>query len=66
MSKLPDVQVIIPYKTLQELLGAAQAAASFEKELELRDRKIAALRGQLGEILDVIGEIREELRSYHD
>ena len=62
----PDVQVLIPYTTLQELLGAAHAAADFEKELEVRDQQIAALRGQLGEIFDVIGQIRTELRSYHD
>lgn len=66
MPKLPDVQVIIPYKTLQELLGAAQAAADFEKELERRDEQLAALRRQLGEVFDVIGQIRSELRSYHD
>lgn len=62
----PEIQVMIPYETLQELLSAAHNASEFEKELEIRDHKIAALRGQLGEIFDVIGEIRNELRSYHD
>lgn len=62
----PNVGVIIPYNTLQQLLSCAAAAEHFEAELEIRDSQILALRRQLGEVFDVIGEIRTELRSYHD
>jgi len=58
----PDIQVMIPYTTLQDLLTVAHSAAEFEQELEIRDKQIAALRGQLGEVFDVIGQLREEIR----
>ena len=66
MAKIPDLQVVLPYKTLVELLESAQAVSELRQTLDLRDQQIAAMRNQLTEVFDVIGEIRSELRSYHD
>lgn len=66
MAKLPDIQVVLPYKTLVELLESAQAVSELRQTLELRDQQLLAMRKQLTEVFEVIGEIRQELRSYHD
>lgn len=61
-----DIQVILPYTELYKLLEASGAAVEYAKELQRRDTQISAIRGQLIEIMDAIGAIRRELRSYHD
>lgn len=66
MGKLPELSVVIPYKTLQELLDAAASVADLKQTIELRDQQILAMRKQLSEVFEVIGEIKRELRSYHD
>lgn len=66
MGKVPDLSVVIPYKTLQDLLECAQTVGELRNELQFRDQQILSLRKQLSEIVDVIGQIRQELRSYHD
>lgn len=63
MAKLPELQVLIPYKTLQELLGAVEAVPQLLKELKRRDDQIAALRSQLTEVFDVIRDLRNEIRN---
>lgn len=62
MPKLPDLQVVIPYKTLLELLESAKAVSDLRKEIKIRDDQILALRNQLSEVFDVIGQLREEIR----
>lgn len=59
----PEVQVLIPYDRLQELLGAAHSVEELQDEIKRRDEQIAALRGQLGEVFEVIGEIRRDIRN---
>lgn len=66
MANIPDLQVVLPYKTLVELLESAQAVSELRQTLELRDQQLLAMRKQLTEVFEVIGEIRRELRSYHD
>lgn len=66
MASIPDLQVVLPYKTLVELLESAQAVSELRQTLELRDQQLLAMRKQLSEVFEVIGEIRQELRSYHD
>ena len=66
MGKIPDLSVVIPYTKLQELLECAQMVNELHHELAFRDQQILALRKQLSEVIDVIGQIRQELRSYHD
>lgn len=59
MAKLPDIQVVLPYKTLVELLESAQAVSELRQTMELRDQQLFAVRKQLTEVFEVIGEIRE-------
>lgn len=66
MAKLPDIQVVLPYKTLVELLESAQAVSELRQTLEFRDQQLLAVRKQLTEVFEAIGEIRQEIRSYHD
>lgn len=62
MPKLPELQVVIPYKTLTELLSAVQAVPELKKQLDIRDKQIDALRSQLVEVCDLIGVLRDEIR----
>ena len=66
MGNVPDLGVVIPYKTLQELLECAHAVSELQQEIAFRDQQILALRKQLSEVVEVIGQIRQELRNYHD
>lgn len=52
----PDEQlnVVIPYKTLCELLEASRQLQEVYKELKSSNRQVAALRGQLLEVIDKI------------
>ena len=52
----PDDQlnVVIPYKTLCELLEASRQLQEVYKELKSTNRQVAALRGQLLEVIDKI------------
>lgn len=63
MAKIPEIQVVIPYKLLQELLGAVEVVPQLQKELQRRDDQISALRSQLVEVFDVIRDLREEIRN---
>lgn len=58
----PEIQVIMPYETLQELLSVAHSVEDLKQEIEHRDQQIAALRGQMVDVFDVIGQLREEIR----
>ena len=66
MAKIPDLQVVLPYKTLVDLLESAQAVKDLQGEISFRDQQIHALRRQISEIVECIGDIRAELRTYHD
>lgn len=57
--KLPDVQVLIPYKTLQELLMAAAAAEENKKEILFLRDQISALRLQFTELMEVFHEYQD-------
>lgn len=64
MAKLPELQVVIPYKTLTELLSAAEDVPKLKKDLAFRDQQIAALRSQLTEVFETIRDLREEMQRY--
>lgn len=57
--KLPDVQVLIPYKTLQELLYAAAAAEENKKEIVFLREQLSALRFQFTELMEVFQEYQD-------
>lgn len=56
MASLPDdpLQVLIPYDTLLKLLEAPKQVEELRKELKSTNRQLAALRGQLFEVIDKI------------
>lgn len=57
--KLPDVQVLIPYKTLQELLMAAAVAEENKKEILFLREQFSALRFQFTELMEVFHEYQD-------
>lgn len=62
MAKIPDLQVVLPYKTLLELLDAASSVTELKKQIEIRDKQIDALRRQFIELMDVVQDLREEIK----
>lgn len=51
-----ELQVVIPYKLLSELLEAPKRVSELEKELQHQKRMLGALRGQLFEVIDKLKE----------
>ena len=51
-----QLQVIIPYKLLSELLEAPNRVSELEKELQHQKRMLGALRGQLFEVIEKLRE----------
>lgn len=47
-----QLQVVIPYKLLSELLEAPKKVTELEKELQHQKRQLGALRGQLFEVIE--------------
>lgn len=47
-----QLQVLIPYKTLCQLLDAPKQVAELRNELKSTNRQLAALRGQLFEVIE--------------
>lgn len=47
-----QLQVVIPYKLLSELLEAPKKVSELEKELQHQKRQLGALRGQLFEVIE--------------
>lgn len=59
MSKIPDLQVVIPYKTLVSLLAASEEIPVMKEKIELRDQQLAALRHQFTELMEAFGELKK-------
>lgn len=49
-----QLQVLIPYKVLCQLLDAPKQVEALHKELRSTNRQLCALRGQLFEVIDKI------------
>ncbi len=55
--KLPDIQVLIPYRDLVELLQASQELKDLRKEIShLRDQQ-GALRLQFTELMEMLQDL---------
>lgn len=57
--KLPDLQVLIPYKDLQQLLNAAGEVESLKAEQRQNRDQMAALRLQFTELMERLNEIQD-------
>ena len=60
-NKFPDLHVVLPYKTLLELLEASQAVVSLRKYNDRLSAQMAALRSQLTEFMTLVGDLRKEI-----
>ena len=56
--KLPDIQVMIPYKDLQQLLQASSEVESLKKDNSLLRDQMSALRLQFTELMERFSEIQ--------
>ena len=57
--KLPDLQILIGYEDLQELLYAASELDTLRKEQQQNRDQIAALRLQFTELMERLSEIQD-------
>ena len=57
--KIPhDVQVVIPYDTLVELLRASDELPKMSDHIRRQDEQIVALRRQFTELMEAFGDLR--------
>ncbi|MBQ8239831.1 MAG: hypothetical protein IJZ38_03175 [Bacteroides sp.] len=59
--RVPEFQVIIPYKTLMSLLNAAETVDELDKRLRHLDDKLEALRRIQGETIEKIAQVERDL-----
>ena len=57
--KLPDLQVIIPYKDLQQLLSAAVEVETLRKSNESLQAQMSALRHDFTTLMEMFNEIKD-------
>lgn len=57
--KLPELQVLIGYNDLQELLYAAGEVETIKEEQQLNRTQMAALRLQFTELMERLREIQD-------
>ena len=58
MAKLPELQVLIPYKDLKELLEASRQKEQLKKDNKRLHKQLDALRSQFLELLEAFGELK--------
>lgn len=59
MAKLPDIQVVIPYKDLVELLEASRQIESLKEDNKRLHEQIGALRSQFLELMEQFRELKD-------
>lgn len=57
--RMPDVQVMVPYKTLEKLLLAAAVAEENQKEISFLRQQISALRFQFTELMEIFNDYKD-------
>lgn len=60
---IKDLQILISYKELQDLLDAVDQIPELRSELQRTQQQLTALRGLYSEVLDAIGPVMKLLRS---
>lgn len=58
MAKLPELQVLISYKDLMELLEASRQIEQLKKDNKRLHKQLDALRSQFLELLEAFGELK--------
>ena len=58
MAKLPELQVLIPYKDLMELLEASRQIEQLKKDNKRLHKQLDALRSQFLELMEAFGDLK--------
>ena len=58
MAKHPELQVLIPYKDLMELLEASKQIEQLKKDNKRLHNQMTELRSQFTEVIDAFGELK--------
>ena len=58
MDKLPDIQVVLPYKDLVELLEASKEIKELRSDNKRLYEQLGALRSQFLELMDHFRELK--------
>lgn len=58
MAKLPDIQVVLPYKDLVELLEASREIKRLEADNKRLHEQVGALRSQFLELMEQFGDLK--------
>lgn len=59
MAKLPDIQVVIPYKDLVELLEASKEIKDLRSDNKRLYEQLGALRSQFTELMDQFRDLKD-------
>ena len=59
MDKLPDIQVVLPYKVLLELLEASKEIKDLRSDNKRLHEQLGALRSQFLELMDQFRELKD-------
>lgn len=62
---VPELQVVLPYSRLLELLDAAQAVEDLRRENKRLEEQLSALRSQFTEMLVVLGDLKKEIEDLY-
>lgn len=62
---VPELQVVLPYSRLLELLEAAQAVEDLRKENKRLFEQMCALRSQFTELMEVLGDLKREIEDIY-
>ena len=62
---VPELQVVLPYSRLLELLDAAQAVKDLRQENERLTDQVRALRSQFTEVMVVINDLKKEINNIY-
>lgn len=58
MAKLPDIQVVIPYKDLVALLEASRQIEFLKEDNKRLHEQLGALRSQFLELMEQFGDLK--------
>lgn len=58
MVKHPELQVLIPYKDLMELLEASRQIEQLKKDNKRLHKQLEVLRSEFVELMDAFGDLR--------
>lgn len=63
MDKLPDIQVVLPYKDLVELLQASKEIKELRSDNKRLYEQLGALRSQFLELMEQFGDLKRFIQD---